>query len=61
MNHPANPARILAYDHIGIRVSDKSRAINFYQSMGLKLLVESRAPRPQAAGVPPEFRMGIVF
>ena len=34
MNHPANPARILAYDHIGIRVSDKSRAINFYQSLG---------------------------
>ncbi|MEH6799606.1 MAG: VOC family protein [Halopseudomonas sabulinigri] len=34
MNHPANPARILAYDHIGIRVSDTSRAINFYQSLG---------------------------
>lgn len=34
MNHQSNPARILAYDHIGIRVSDKSRAMTFYQALG---------------------------
>jgi ribosomal protein S18 acetylase RimI-like enzyme len=34
-------------------------AVNFYQSMGLELLVESRAPKPQEYGVPPEWRMGI--
>ncbi len=34
-------------------------AVNFYQSMGLELLVESRAPKPQEHGVPPEWRMGI--
>jgi len=34
-------------------------AVNFYQSMGLSLLVESRAPIPQQHGVPPEWRMGI--
>lgn len=30
MNPPSSPARILAYDHIGIRVSDRCRAMAFY-------------------------------
>ena len=34
MNAPVNPTRILAYDHIGIRVSDKPRAMAFYQALG---------------------------
>lgn len=34
MSQQPNPARILAYDHIGIRVSDKSRAMHFYQALG---------------------------
>ena len=34
MNQPSNPARILAYDHIGIRVSDKQQAMSFYQALG---------------------------
>lgn len=34
-------------------------AVHFYSSMGLKLLVESRAPDPEAFGVPPEWRMGV--
>ncbi|PZR67315.1 MAG: glyoxalase, partial [Stutzerimonas stutzeri] len=29
MNPPSSPARILAYDHIGIRVSDRRRAMAF--------------------------------
>lgn len=35
-----NPARILTYDHVGIRVSDRRRALDFYQSLGF---VESAA------------------
>lgn len=34
MNQPTNPARIMAYDHIGIRVSDKQQALAFYGSLG---------------------------
>ena len=34
MNQSASPARILAYDHIGIRVSDRPRAMAFYQALG---------------------------
>lgn len=36
-------------------------AVHFYSSMGLKLLVESRAPDPEAFGVPPEWRMGVIL
>ncbi|QLF95042.1 VOC family protein [Pseudomonas sp. ABC1] len=31
-----NPSRILAYDHIGIRVSDRQRALAFYTSLGFR-------------------------
>jgi len=33
-------------------------ATGFYRAQGLELLVESRAPDPEAHGVPPEWRMG---
>lgn len=36
-------------------------AIGFYRSRGLELLVESRAPDPEANGVPPEWRMGVTL
>ena len=28
------PIKVLSYDHVGIRVSNKQRALNFYQSLG---------------------------
>ncbi|WP_226687604.1 VOC family protein [Stutzerimonas stutzeri] len=34
MAQSSNPSRILAYDHIGIRVSDRPRAMAFYQALG---------------------------
>ena len=54
-------ARDAGYRGLQLDVLSDNPAVNFYHSMGLELLVESRAPKPQAAGVPPEFRMGIVF
>jgi lactoylglutathione lyase len=36
MSQRPNPARILAYDHIGIRVSEQSRALSFYQALGFE-------------------------
>ena len=34
MSLSPSPARILSYDHIGIRVSDKRRSMAFYQALG---------------------------
>ncbi|MCK9815174.1 MAG: VOC family protein [Candidatus Pseudomonas colombiensis] len=36
MSQRPNPARILAYDHIGIRVSEQARALSFYQALGFE-------------------------
>ena len=49
-----NDCRALELD-----VLSDNPAVHFYRSMGLELLVESRAPKPEAFGVPPEHRMGI--
>jgi len=34
MSQQPSPTRILSYDHVGIRVSDKRRAMSFYQALG---------------------------
>ncbi|SDS52195.1 Catechol 2,3-dioxygenase [Halopseudomonas xinjiangensis] len=34
MHNANNLSRILAYDHVGIRVSDKPRSMSFYQALG---------------------------
>lgn len=61
MNQRANPARILAYDHIGIRVSDHDQAMSFYQALGF---VESaRFPAFEANEMlsPDGVRINLIF
>ena len=36
MDHTPSPARLLAYDHIGIRVSHQARSLAFYQALGFR-------------------------
>ena len=52
-------AKAAGYKALQLDVLSDNPAVNFYQSMGLSLLVESRAPHPAEHGVPPEFRMAI--
>lgn len=61
MSHQTSPTRILAYDHIGIRVSDRDRAMAFYQSLGF---VESESfPRFEANEMlsPDGVRINLIF
>ncbi len=39
-------------------VRSDNPAVRFYESLGLELYAETRAPGPEAFGVPPEYRMG---
>lgn len=52
-------AKTAGHKALQLDVLSDNPAVNFYQSMGLELLVESRAPKPEAFGVPPEWRMGM--
>lgn len=54
-------AKAEGFRGLQLDVLSDNPAVNFYQSMGLELLVESLAPKPNAAGVPAEYRMGIIF
>lgn len=61
MHSQTSPARILAYDHIGIRVSDQARAMAFYEALGF---VESaRFARHEANEMlsPDGVRINLIF
>lgn len=51
--------RQAAFRALELDVLSDNPAVEFYRAMGLELLVESRAPDPEAHGVPPEWRMSI--
>jgi len=36
-------------------------AVEFYRAVGFELLADTRAPKPSAFGVPPEYRMGLTL
>ena len=46
------------HSHLELDVLSDNPAIRFYESRGLSLYAETRAPAPMAFGVPPEHRMG---
>ncbi len=59
LTHAMEQARAQSCRALELDVLSDNPAVNFYQSMGLTLYVESRAPEPEQYGVPPEWRMGI--
>ncbi|MEM7221230.1 MAG: GNAT family N-acetyltransferase [Pseudomonadota bacterium] len=50
--------RDAGHQRFQLDVLSDNPAVEFYRSQGLELLVQSRAPIPEAHGVPPENRMG---
>ena len=47
------------YRALELDVLSDNPAVQFYLRKGMELLVESRAPKPEEFGVPPEWRMGM--
>lgn len=52
-------ARAAGFAKLQLDVLSDNPAVEFYRAVGLELLAETRAPLPEAAGVPPEYRMGM--
>ncbi|MEM6707103.1 MAG: GNAT family N-acetyltransferase [Acidobacteriota bacterium] len=59
MENAMQQGREAGYKKLQLDVLSDNPAVQFYYSQGLELLVESRAPKPEAFGVPPEYRMGM--
>ena len=54
-----NKARDQGYAKFQLDVMSDNPAVEFYRAVGLELLADTRAPKPAAFGVPPEYRMGM--
>ncbi len=52
-------ARERGFARFQLDVLSDNPAVEFYRSVGLEVLAETRAPKPAAFGVPPEYRMGM--
>ena len=59
MDNAMRTAREAGFSQLHLDVLSDNPAVNFYRSMGLEVLAETRAPKPEAGGVPPEYRMGM--
>lgn len=59
MDNAKRQGRQMECTRLELDVLSDNPATHFYRSQGLQLLVESRAPKPQEYGVPPEWRMGM--
>lgn len=56
-----NPARILAYDHVGIRVSDRRRAMDFYGALGFVESARFSAHEASELLSPDGVRINLIF
>lgn len=56
-----NPARIVGYDHVGIRVSDRGRSLAFYEALGFA--ETARFPEHEACEMlsPDGVRINLIF
>ena len=58
MEYLFDEAKELGYQEFQLDVLSDNPAVGFYRSLGLEVLVETRAPKPAEFGVPVEYRMG---
>lgn len=58
MNAPA-PIALTAYEHVGVRISDKTRAIRFYEVFGFRVVAEHPQSKSRAVEMANEFGVRI--
>ena len=58
MEHAFETAKALGCRDLQLDVLSDNPAVQFYLSLGLEVLAETRAPKPSDFGVPVEYRMG---
>ena len=61
LNNAIANAREQGFAKLQLDVLSDNPAVEFYRANGLELLAETRAPKPAAHGVPPEWRMGMTL
>ena len=59
IDNAINKARGQGYAKFQLDVMSDNPAVEFYRAVGRELLADTRAPKPAAFGVPPEYRMGM--
>ena len=59
MENAISTAREKGFNKLQLDVFSDNAAVDFYRAIGLEVLAETRAPKPSAFGVPPEYRMGM--
>lgn len=58
MSSPA-PILLVAYEHVGVRISDKARAIRFYELFGFRVVAEHPQSKSRAVEMANEFGVRI--
>ena len=51
VTHPDPALQLAAYDHVGIRISDKERALRFYALFGFRVLAEHPEAKSKAVEI----------
>ncbi|MEH6557370.1 MAG: GNAT family N-acetyltransferase [Oceanicoccus sp.] len=59
MDSAISTAREQGFAKLQLDVLSDNPVVEFYRAVGFELLAETRAPKPSAFGVPPEYRMGM--
>ncbi|MFT7685457.1 MAG: ribosomal protein S18 acetylase RimI-like enzyme [Candidatus Azotimanducaceae bacterium] len=61
MDSAINVAVEKGFAKLQLDVLSDNLAVEFYRAVGFEILADTRAPKPSAFGVPPEYRMGLIL
>lgn len=59
MSATSCPILLVAYEHVGVRISDKARAVRFYEIFGFRVVAEYPESKSQAVEIANDFGVRI--